>query len=137
MENLLIYYTKNMEISEGIQEKVLLEKQFSLGITLPKELLSFFRFTNGAEGIIGNHYLVIWSIDELVQLNKTMSIEINAPGLLLFGSDGGGEAYGFDLRNNRQNIVRVPLIGLDWKYAKAIGDSFNDFLKKLMENNSI
>jgi hypothetical protein len=48
--------------------------------------------------------------------------------LLLFGSNGAGEAFGFDTRNAPAPIVVVPFVGLDWSDAIVIATSLREFL---------
>jgi len=55
------------------------------------------------------------------------------PGLLLFGSDGGGEAYGFDMRTPNKHIVQIPFVGMDWADAIAMGSRFEEFLDRVRE----
>jgi hypothetical protein len=52
-----------------------------------------------------------------------------APDLLLFGSDGGGEAYAFDTRESPWGVVKVPFIGMsDRQSIVLLGRSFVEFL---------
>jgi hypothetical protein len=55
-------------------------------------------------------------------------VNLFAPGLFLFGSDGGDEGYGFDFRGEKIGIVEIPFICMDWDDAKNICNSFMDFL---------
>ena len=56
-----------------------------------------------------------------------------APGLLLFGSDGSGDAFAFDMRGPGMPIVRVPFVGMDLSEVEAIAGDFVEFLQKLYE----
>jgi len=88
--------------------------------------------TNGGEGFIGEEeYLMLWSVEELPSLNEAYEVQQYAPGLLLFGSSGGGEAYGFDTRKQCFEIVRVPFIGMTWDLAQPIATSFDLFMRTL------
>ena len=51
--------------------------------------------------------------------------------LVLFGSDGGGEAYAFDIRTASLPIVMVPFIGMELQYARPVADNILEFLQKL------
>jgi hypothetical protein len=58
--------------------------------------------------------------------------QVLRPGLFLFGSNGGGEAYAFDTRENPWVVVQVPLIGMgDAASAIPLGGSFTEFLKNV------
>ena len=52
-----------------------------------------------------------------------------APGLLLFGSDGGGEAFAFDARRVPMRVVSVPFIGMALADAHELGSSFSAFIQ--------
>ena len=51
------------------------------------------RRANGGEGFVGRAYLILWPIEKLRELNDAYQVEQYAPGFLIFGSDGGGEAF--------------------------------------------
>jgi hypothetical protein len=106
------------------------------GFQLPKEYVDFLRMSNGGEGFVGDKpgdraYIILWPVEELLTLNKAYDVQKYAPGLFLFGSDGGGEAYAFDLRKSSKPIVRVPFVGMALDQAIGMGESFLDFLQTL------
>ncbi|MGO9163052.1 MAG: SMI1/KNR4 family protein [Streptosporangiaceae bacterium] len=99
---------------------------------LPAEYREFLKISNGGEGFIGKvAYVILWGVDELAPMNEAYEIEDYAPGLLIFGSDGGGEAYGFDTRNPDCITVQVPFVGMAWDLARPMAKSFNGFLEQL------
>lgn len=99
-------------------------------IEFPPDYLEFMRQSDGAEGPIGNErYLVLWSTKNIIELNEQYHVDEFAPQLLVFGSDGGGEAFAFDRRTKPATIVRVPFIGFD--EAVIYGSRFDDFLVKI------
>jgi len=102
-------------------------------VTLPPEYCEFLRFTNGGEGFIGpNSYAMLWKIGELLQFNREYQVHEYAPGLLLFGSSGGGEAFAFDLRvEGKKSIVSVPFIGMNLSDALPLAQTFDEFLEYL------
>lgn len=103
-----------------------------LGVSLPLEYADFLKYSNGAEGTIGeNSYLVLWRIEELVPLNKAYAVSEFAPGLLLFGSDGGGAGYAFDTRSGTPPILEISFIGMDLNDTKLRGRTFIEFLEYL------
>ncbi len=65
-------------------------------------------------------------------MNQGYEVENYAPGLLIFGSDGGGEAYGFDTRNPQWQMVDIPFVGMHWSLARPIATSFEGFLTHLL-----
>src|SRR6266853_5251695 len=100
-------------------------------IPLPSEYLEFLRFTDGGESFIGpNSYAMLWKIDELLRFNREYEVPEYAPGLFLFGSNGGGEAFAFDLRAEGGNpVVSVPFIGMDVRDALPLAETFDGFLE--------
>lgn len=103
----------------------------SLGWALPADYAAFLRLHDGGEGFIGENYLILWRVAELAPFNLEYEVYKYAPGLFLFGSSGGGEAYGFDLRDPSLPIVRVPFIGMELKYAIFVARNFTDFVTNL------
>jgi hypothetical protein len=66
-------------------------------------------------------------------MNQSYEVQKYVPGLLVFGSSGGGEAYGFDTRFPDWPIVQVPFVGMEWAVAEPMGSSFGEFLGQLYE----
>lgn len=48
----------------------------------------------------------------------------------MFGSDGGGEAFGFDLESRNKEIVSLTFIGMNRREMNPISDSVTDFRKE-------
>jgi hypothetical protein len=131
METDFSMLTCKMKLNPGVSDSQLLDLSSSLTHPLPKDFISFLKFSNGAIGMIGINYLEIVQAEELIPFNKDYSVELNAPGLFIFGTDGGGEAYGFDYREQDPVVVEVPFIGMEWDVAIRKGDNFHNFLEKL------
>jgi hypothetical protein len=102
-----------------------------LGVTLPRDYLDFLRQHNGGEGFVGENYVVFWKAEELADFNREYEVEKYAPGILMFGSDGGGEGYGFDTQSKAMPIVRVPFIGMERRYATPVANDFPGFFAQL------
>lgn len=103
----------------------------SLGKSLPDDFRQFLYVTNGGEGSIGENYVMLWNTGELGEYNESYQVNVYASGLLLFGSDGGGEGYAFDTRTSPPPVVTVPFVGMSLKYAKPVAPTFVAFLEKL------
>lgn len=98
------------------------------GFTLPADCAQFLQENNGGEGFIGNRYVILWCVEELLKLNKAYAVVEYAPGPRLFGSDGGGEAFAFDMRLDSKPIVSVPFVGMDLNLARQVAGCFREFL---------
>jgi cell wall assembly regulator SMI1 len=130
-ENLLKEFAKK----DGAAADVIAEAEAALQWPLPTDYKEFLEKANGGEGFVGENYLILWAADELAQFNNEYGVRDYAPGLVLFGSNGGGEGYAFDARTTPAAIVQVPFIGMDLKYAWPMAGSFSEFVNKLAEKS--
>jgi len=126
---LLVKFNGNPPVEEGAIEEFRAASKFHL----PEEYLSFLRQTNGGEGSVGEGgaYAIFWKLEELNELNDAYQVEEFAPGLFLFGSNGGGEAFAFDGRNEPGRIVKVPFVGMELDSVRLIAPNFDEFLEEL------
>jgi hypothetical protein len=100
-------------------------------LTLPQDYTAFLKQANGGEGMVGpNAYLILFAVDELTSLNNAYQVEDYVPGLLIFGSDGGGEAYAFNTRDTMR-VVRFPFVGMDPSTVETLADDFTAFIEHL------
>lgn len=91
-----------------------------------------FRLGNGGAGDVGGgDYAELWSIDELESYNEEYEVLQQAPGLILFGSNGGGEAFAFNLTQKVTTIGIVPFIGMSVELYCPIADTFLAFLNEV------
>lgn len=107
----------------------------SVGFALPKEYVDFLRWADGGFGFVGHAHVILWPLEDLGRKNKAYDVAEFAPGLFLFGSSGGGEAYAFDIRSPAMPIVEVPFIGMELKAAHFMAPTFNGFLEVLHSTN--
>ncbi len=111
--------------------------QTTLGHEFPNDYVEFLRFCNGGEGFIGETYVIFWRAREVPEFNTLYEVTTYAPGLLLFGSNGGGEAYAFDTRLPSMATVQVPFVGMDLQETISIAPSFNRFLVELSQKKTL
>jgi hypothetical protein len=103
-------------------------------VRLPDDYAELLQQANGGEGFVGNAYVILWRVEELLEMNKAYQVAEYAPGLFLFGSDGGGEAFAFDTRSDAKPIVSVPFVGMELKLARPIASNFKAFLEELVKS---
>jgi hypothetical protein len=103
----------------------------ALNVRLPSDYVAFLSKFDGGEGMIGEAYVMFWGTGDLPEMNAAYQVAEYAPGLLLIGSDGGGEALAFDMRKTSWPVVRVPFVGMDLSCVEPLAPSFNVFLKGL------
>ncbi|UEP38553.1 SMI1/KNR4 family protein [Burkholderia ambifaria] len=119
---------ENWHWNEGASNQAVSDLISLIEIALPDDYLAFLKEHNGGEGFIDNDYLMLWRAEDIIAFNKEYEVVEYAPGLLLFGSNGGGEAYAFDTRDSSMRIVQVPFIGMSLADIRPIADSLTALL---------
>lgn len=93
---------------------------------LPPDYLAFIQRHDGGSGFLGPYYFTFWKVSELGQFNLEYEVQKYAPGIILFGSDGGGEGFGFNTNDPAIPVVVIPLVGLALESAIKVADRFSD-----------
>ena len=101
------------------------------GCSLPNDYKHFVLKHGGGEGWVGEHYLVLWSAAELIPFNVEYQVQECIPGLIAFGSTGGGEGFGFDTRILPYVVCQFPFIGMSPEDALPVARSFEHLLKRM------
>ncbi len=102
------------------------------GQSIPEDYLDLMRYSNGMVGCPGEEaYLLLHRLDELPKINAAACVNELAPGMLIFGSDGGGMTYAFDTRSEPAKIVEVPSEILGWDEVWTTWDDFEAFITDL------
>ena len=96
---------------------------------LPPDYLALLKTLGGGEGFLGDSFLRLYSLDESAAANREYHVTEFLPGCYLFGSDGCGNAYLFDLQ--KPEILFVSFIPLDRRLARSMGSDFSGFLESL------
>ena len=117
----------------GAMSSALDRLQADLGSVVPDDDLEFLLESNGGEGLVGESYVTLWAAEDILRVNEMYGVREAAPGLVLFGSDGGGEGYAFDTRASNVRIVMVPFVGMSPRDAIVIADSSVHYLLCLYE----
>jgi hypothetical protein len=100
------------------------------GIELPAEYWDLMQFTNGCEGFLGGKYLRFYPAQQLIPLNTAFCTEEFIPGRFIFGSNGGGEAWAFDLQVRSALVVKLPFIPMHDQYSESFG-GVEEFVRRL------
>ena len=122
---------KEFEFASFTSKEEIEKVEQKLDVKFPSDYKDFMLLTNGGEWPIGNSYLRLWNIEELVNSNEDYAVTEFAPGLVIIGSDGGGVAYGYDFRQDQSLLVEVDFIGMDIDNPNYWTNSFLDFLENL------
>lgn len=128
--NIFDKYTSDLELNESTTLQMIEEVEQQLRVKLPSDYVDFLLFSNGCEGGIGESYFVMWPIEELVQNNEDCEVEEYTPGLVLFGSNGAGEAFGFDMRTEEVKYIMIPFM-LEYEAIIEQGRTIIDFFEQL------
>lgn len=101
-----------------------------LGFRFPADYREFLLEANGGEGFVAElAYLMLWPVEELPEDNEDYEVEEMAPGLVLFGSSGGGTFFAFEREGG--GIVDLPSMPVAGEDAKPAGATFAEFLERL------
>jgi len=101
----------------------------SVDFSLSGDFIDFYKEADGASFLSESLYVNIWPVAKLVDLNESYKVSDYAPEFFLFGSDGGGSAYGIEKKTGA--IFEIPFIGMSYEDAMLLSRSFKDFLTSL------
>lgn len=132
MNNLLKGIANKIGKLPGVSDVAIERMQEAIKLRLPNQYLEFMKLSNGASGWIGeNSLLQLWPIEQLAEHNEGYAVEEFAPGMFLFGSDGCGKAYAFDVREEPVKIIETHFEVLGWDEISATWNTFAEFLEHL------
>ena len=102
---------------------------------LPADLRAFLAKNNGGRGTIGarKRPLLLWSAELIESEADEQEVTRSTPGLLLFGTDGGAEGYGYLPRLRRGKYGRISLLAAGPHEFEPLGDSLEELLTALAE----
>jgi hypothetical protein len=122
-----------------VQESDLATAEAALGITLPVDYRQYLMLENGSIEQSDDTYIELWCLEVVAQINTSDAYGLgeSLPGLLLIGSDGGGELLGLDLRTAPAQVVLVNAISGSWDEASYQTDSVSAFLAHLRSGGGL
>lgn len=112
--NLKIYkminnnYLIDFEKNSGIEENHLNSLQFP--VQLPNDYLDLLKSFNGGNGTVGEEYLILHKVEELIKINKDYKIAKFDNKFFIIGSNGSGELIALDTRKKNPIYVLIPYI---------------------------
>ena len=134
MNSLAEKLTSEFNVNPPVSIEAIRQFEGQSGMLLREDYEAFLMHSNGGEGFIGKGYASLWRLEDLAEKNRSYRVADCAPGLYLFGSDGGVEAFAFDLRSNEQPIVCVPFVPLDLREAQIFASTFEGFFAVLSDS---
>lgn len=118
-----------LNLRPAAEEAAIAQVQSQLGWVFPDEYIAFLRTSNGCDGLLASEdYISLWPVEELVVANTSYGFPDFCPEIVAFGTNGGGEAFGFKRTNGR--IAMVDLCALDIKDAIDIAPRFTELLRR-------
>ncbi len=122
--------------SQGAAPERLDEVEKRVGVKLPNDLRAFLQKRDGGRGKVGarNRPLWLWSADEIEREADEQEVTRASPGLLLFGSDGGAEGYGYLPRLKSGRYGRISVMAAGAHEFESLGDSLEALLKAVAES---
>jgi hypothetical protein len=121
---------------EGVSDERIEEVEEQMDCKLPRDVKDFLGRHDGGEGTIGprKRPLELWSLERIRAECDAQEITRAVPGLVLFGSDGGSEGYGWLPRLERGRYGRISLLAAGAHEFESLGESFEDLLRALAED---
>jgi len=117
-----------VRLREPAGESEVAAAQATLVCSLPDDYIDVIRRGNGGEGPVGDRgFLRLWPLAEVVDQTRRYASFEQFEDLVVFGTDGGGEAFCFDAAGQ---YLAVPFVG-GREDRTVVGDSLTDFLAKL------
>lgn len=109
--------------------KNIAEVQKQLNVKFPQDYIDFLLLTNGYEGMVGESYVQFTEIEKIIEYTEGYGGEF-FPWIIHIGSDGGGEMFVLDKRENPLKYGITPYIGSDEDFI-SLGDTFEEFIRHL------
>jgi hypothetical protein len=113
--------------------------QLRFGARVPKDYLDFLRISNGGEGSLPVQpwWFVIWAAETIIERWIAYEMEEYIPGYLAFGSNGGGEAFVFNLNAaTPERVYIMPFIGMEPGQEILVASSFKEFVRLFGKNDT-
>jgi len=130
MEERLASLTAGLERRKGAALVAIREREEQLGLRFPSDYVEFMLASNGGEGFVGESYVRIEPIEELMSDDQRALLPDERAGLVVFGSNGGLEAFALDTRGPELRIVMFPWIGIDQEEVIGQGRTFTEFFER-------
>src|ERR1041384_6789761 len=102
-------------------------------LALPQDLRDFLAKHDGGRGTVGKRPLILWNAEQIARESEEQEVSLAVPGLLLFGSDGGAEGYGYLSRLQHGRYGRISLLAAGGHEFESLGDSLEELLKAIAQ----
>jgi len=121
-------------VSKGATKEQIARAEAEMDCKLPEDVKALLREHDGGRGTLGHKQpFELWSIERIADECEAQEVTRAVPGLVLFGSDGGSEGYGFypQASASGRKYGRVPLLAAGPHEFEGLADSFAGLLDAL------
>jgi len=129
IEKLMILTSNFSKGNTPQEEQLTFFKEGIAKFKVPADLIPFISQFDSAEGSVGEHYLAIWNLEDIVEVNKQYENDPVFSKYYIFGSSGGTFHYAFNKETGK--IYELDLY--DDEYNKYVGDSITEFIENYAE----
>ncbi len=104
-------------------------------LPLPQDLRDFLAKHDGGRGTVGarKRPLILWSAAQIASEAEQQEVTAAVPDLLLFGTDGGAEGYGYLPRLQRGKYGRISLMAAGAHEFESLGDSLDELISAVAQ----
>ena len=132
IEQILKKYSPAVTPPSGSAAASLAAIEAFIGFPLPDDYKYFLLNFRGFEQAVGEEYLHLWDVNELIENNEDYLITNTLPQTIGIGDDRGGEFIALEkITDNVYRIVLSPFVHISPQFHLDIGNSFTDFLLRL------
>ena len=126
-------FTDKNEFNPPANLEVITKVEKELNIKFPKDYSDFLLITNGYDGNLGQSYIQLIRVEQVVEYTEMYGGEF-FPWVVYLGSDGGNEMFILDKRESQLHFGVIPFIGDEEDYI-PLGNTFEEFLGHLYRND--
>jgi SMI1/KNR4 family protein SUKH-1 len=104
-------------------------------LQLPDDLRAFLAKHDGGRGTVGARArpLVLWGAAQIAREADEQEVTRATPGLVLFGTDGGAEGYGYLPRLQRGKYGRISLMAAGAHEFESLGDTLDELVSAVAQ----
>ena len=135
IEQILIQYDFNKRNKDAKTSIAKIEN--TIHFPLPEDYLFYVTNYVENEGFVGNEFLRLWDLDDLLQFNTEYQITQSLKNTIGIGENGSSEFIAIEYMGNMNyRLVLSPFIDLNSKYHIEVGNSFTDFFQRLQNGKN-
>ena len=122
--------------AEGASEERIAAAEQEMDCKLPADVKELLEEHDGGEGTVGprKRPIQLWPLERIRAECEAQEVTRAVPGLVLFGSDGGSEGYGWLPRLKKGKYGRISLLAAGAHEFEPLGDSQEELLRALAED---